>query len=128
MKLRNSLTLLCAAMAVVQASASIPSKFQITPGDGAEVTEITAIEVYMPSDENVFSYPSPDITINGQPVAVTHSTSGASSDRLLYTLAQPVTEAGEYAITIGAESFYYGWYETDNRDRQEPGWRPGDGA
>lgn len=114
MKLHNSLTLLCAAMAVVQASASIPSKFQITPGDGAEVPEITAIEVYMPSDEDVFSYPSPDITINGQPVAVTHSTSGASSDRLLYTLAQPVTEAGEYAITIGAESFYYGWYETDN--------------
>ena len=105
-----------ALMAAMPATASIPSSYQITPGEGAEVAELKTIEIYMPTEEDVFSYPTPDIKVNGEPVAVTHATSGDSSDRLTYTLAQPITEAGDYAIVIGAESFYYGWYEIDNSE------------
>lgn len=98
------------------ASAAIPSKFTITPGADAVVDNITTIEIFTPTESDVYSYSKPDITINGSAVAVTYATSGSDNDLLTYTLAEPITEPGKYNIVIGAESFFYGLYEYDNTE------------
>lgn len=102
------------AAASLSGQAAIPSKFTVTPGEGAVVEQISTIEIFGQTESDLFSYPNPDIRINGQAVAVTHKTTGADSDLLTYTLAQPVTEPGNYTIVVGAESFYYSWMEYDN--------------
>lgn len=114
----KSLLLAFAAMAAtaVPASAAIPSSFTITPGEGAVVESITTIEIFGKTVSDVYSYPSPDITINSKSVAVTHKTTGSDNDLLTYTLAEPITESGTYKIVIGAESFYYDLYEFDNSE------------
>jgi hypothetical protein len=103
-------------LGIMSAVASIPSAFQITPGEGAVVDQISKIEIYGKTVSDIYSYPSPEITINGEAVAVTSATSGSENDLLTYTLTEPITAAGTYQIVIAEESFYYGMYEIDNSE------------
>jgi len=115
--------LLKAALAVAavtlpaSATASIPSKFKITPGEGASVESITTIEIYGDNDDWLFTNYNPIIKFNGQDVAVTGASSSSASgedDILTYTLSTPWTEPGECQIVIPAETFYYGYAEANN--------------
>ncbi len=115
MELRK-FTLLGLLGTVAFANASVPSKFEVTPADGAVISELKTITIYGKTESDIFSYPNPDITINGKSVSVTSSTSGSESDLLTWTLKEPITAPGEYEIVVGEESFYYGWYEYDNSE------------
>lgn len=113
MDLRKS-TLLGLLGTMTLANAAVSSKFEVTPADGAVINELTTITVFSKTDSDIYSYPNPDITINGKSVSVTYSTSGDESDLLTWTLKEPITAPGEYEIVVGEESFYYGWLEYDN--------------
>ena len=116
MKIKHLIAAGILMAAGLPAMAAIPGKFIITPGENAVVEQITTIEIYGKTVSEIYSYPHPDIRINDQAVEVTSRTTGDEDDLLIYTLAQPITETGNYTIVIGEESFYYDWYETDNEE------------
>lgn len=96
------------------ANAAIPYGYKVTPADGAAVETLSEISVYLELDEDIYSYPNPNITVNGEPVSVTGVTTGVWNDLLTWTLKNPITAPGEYEIVVGEYSFYYGWDEDDN--------------
>lgn len=113
------------------ANAAVPNDFEVTPEEGSVISELKEITIYTKYDEDIYSYPKPEITINGKAVNVTSNTSGEYFDLLTWTLKEPITEPGEYEIVIGAESFYYGFYEEDNKEMSwkftiEGSTKPGD--
>lgn len=118
MKKATLLSLLTAFAVSGTAFASIPLHLEVTPEPNSTVDAISAITINYSygSYASIGSYANPDIKINNVPVSVTKSVS-TDGETLTYTLASPITAAGEYTIFIGAESFYYDdLYEYDNPD------------
>lgn len=101
---------------VAVANAAVPESWEVSPADGAVVSELKEIVITGKNSSDVYSYATPNITLNGEKIAVTGQTSGFNDEVLTYTLNAPVTAPGEYEIVVGAGSFYYGWYEDDNTE------------
>lgn len=88
----------------------IPSGFSVTePVPGSLVTEISKISFNSTKYTYLTLNSKVKVQINGEDVEATAELSGSAKTIVTYTLATPVTEAGEYEIVIpkGAVSYTY---------------------
>lgn len=96
--------------AFATSDAVIPSGFSVTePAPGSTVKEIKTISFKSTSYTYLTLNQDVKIQINGNDVESTALLSGSAKSIVTYTLATPITEAGEYEITIpeGAVSYTY---------------------
>lgn len=121
---KNLLSIILVAATAVPAIGAIPDEYTITPGNNANVTEITTIIVERSNENNLDPYINRHITANGEKIAITQKANSAGNT-ITMTLATPIVQSGEYTLVIPKATFTYGYdyYEDFGYDNPEMSWK-----
>ena len=93
--------------ASLNAWGALPNDIKVTPEPGSTLTEINEFTITSGWLEKKNGVDATQLLVNGK--TYTANIDAVNYDALKFTLQQPITSSGEYAIIVPEDIFFMGW-------------------